>query len=477
MRFGRSIHRMSMVRHNKKIFYSILGVNYIAILIYNFLTPPMSDDLYWKPGVYTSFSEILCDSWAYYNNWLGRIESYIFTRLADAHPKPLYNVISSLFFIALIFALYCNVEREEKYDCRTLSFISLYIWIWGIDFAQTMLWVCGTCNYLWCFAIEFGFLAYYRHVLKSADSRQYVSVGRRVFTIIGIFVWGLLAGNGNESSSGGVFLLVMYFTLISALKKSNGSYKLLVRIRNNIDAVEVSGILGLVLGMIIMVFAPGNMIRGAVSVEEESQTGLLLYLGRFIKINNIIYDYMQILIATIVILLVYIHIYKGKRVKDMIDIYAYVSIAIISIYVIILTTIPMPRAFMGGSLILLIAAIQLIQYIEKDDKVLNTACISAVILMTLYMLHSYVCNAANLVRILRELEERQEYVDTQKEAGNYSLELPMLRKEWDNRYTYIYHKNDVNEEPDSFGNQIYRIYYGLDEVIGIPWEEWEEKQH
>ena len=101
--------------------------------------------------------------------------------------------------------------------------------------------------------------------------------------------------------------------------------------------------------------------------------------------------------------------------------------------------------------------------------------VSAIVVMFLFMAQSYVDNAANLVRILRELNIRQEYVDEQKALGKDSLELPMLRKEWDNRYTFIYHHNDVNEEPDSFGNRIYRAYYGLDEVIGIPWEEWENR--
>ena len=153
----------------------------------------------------------------------------------------------------------------------------------------------------------------------------------------------------------------------------------------------------------------------------------------------------------------------------------YIVVAFISIYVIILTTIPMPRAFMGGSLILLIACVQLIQYIENKETALNVFITSAIIVMFLFMCKSYVDTAANLTRILRELDIRQEYVDEQKALGNYSLELPMLRKEWDNRYTFIYLGNDISEEPDSFGSNLYRIYYGLDEVVGIPWEEWEEK--
>lgn len=466
---------MKDIRHNKKGFYTIIGINYIAILIYNFLTPPMSDDLYLKPGVYKPLSEILHACWIYYNNWLGRIESEFYTRISDAFPKPVYNIVSSVFFIALIIALYCNIEKEEKYDNRILALISLYIWVFGIDFAQTMLWVCGACNYLWCLAIEFGFLAYYRYKINNTDSNAAGKIWNRLPGLIGIFLWGLLAGNGNESSSGGVFLLVLYFTFKTGISKGDEKETYFARIKKGFTGFEISGIAGFALGIIIMVIAPGNRIRGKVNVSEESQTGLLRYLARFIKINDIVVEYMAILIVVAVVLLVYIHLYHDKRLKDLCDIYIYIVVAAIAIYVLILTTIPMPRAFMGGSLILLLACLQLIQYIGRNDAIINTMIVSAIVVMFLFMAQSYVDNAANLVRILRELNIRQEYVDEQKALGKDSLELPMLRKEWDNRYTFIYHHNDVNEEPDSFGNRIYRAYYGLDEVIGIPWEEWENR--
>ncbi len=466
---------MKECRYSKILFLSILGINFGAILIYNFLTPPMSDDLFWNPGKYVPMSEILRDSWAYYNNWLGRIESYFFTRVMNAYPKPIYNVISSVFFVTLIIVLYCNIEREEKYDCRLLSLISLYIWIFGIDFAQTMLWVCGTCNYLWCLAIEFGFLAYFRHLIKYQAERRYNSALCKKLLILVMFIWGLLAGDGNESASGGVFLLVLFFALESCLGNRDKSESIIDVIRKNVIAEEISGILGFAIGIIIMVLAPGNRIRGAVSASDENQTGLLRYLGRFIKINEIVYNYMSVLIVTLVVLLVYIHLYHRKRFRDLINIYAYIVVAIVSIYVIILTTIPMPRAFMGGSLILLLGCMQLIQYIRREDTIFNTLSLSLVVLMFIYMLNLYISDSANLVRILRELNIRQEYVDEQKAQGNLSLELPMLREEWNNRFTYIYHNNDISEDPNSFGNKIYRIYYDLDEVRGIPWEEWEEK--
>ncbi len=457
----------------KRVFCGILIINYIAVLIYNFLTPHMSDDLYWDPGKHIPISEIFHEAWVYYNNWLGRVEANIFNRIMDAYPKPVFNVISSFFFIMLIFVLYKCLDREEEYDCRSLALISLYIWIWGIDFSQTILWVGGACNYLWTLTIEFGFLAYYRHILKGKDKTTDQVKDLSIPGMIGLFLWGILAGAGNESSSGAILLLVCYFTVTYCLERSDKSEKVFTRIRRTIRPYQIAGIVGLAAGLAIMVLAPGNRARGAVSGSEESQTGLLLYLGRFIKLNGIIYEYMSILIAVIVILLVYMHKVKRKSIKELADIYVYIAVAVISVYVVILTTTPMPRAFLGSSFILLTAAMQLIHYSNSEDRIIDVLATSAVILMALFMTHSYVKNSANLVRILRELDIRQEYVDEQKAEGNDSLVLPMLRPEWDNRYTYIYYNNDVNEEPGSFGNEIYSVYNGLKEVTGIPWEEWE----
>ena len=457
----------------KRVFCGILIINYIAILIYNFLTPPMSDDLYWHPGERMPLSEIFHEAWLYYNNWLGRVEANIFNRIMDSYPKPVFNVISSFFFIVLIFVLYKCLAGEEEYDCRSLALISLYIWIWGIDFSQTMLWVSGACNYLWTLTIEFGFLAYYRHILRGKDKATKEGRGPDIPGTVGLLLWGILAGAGNESSSGAILLLVCYFTVTYCLERSDNTKKISTRVRQTIRPYQIASILGLIIGLAIMVLAPGNKVRGAVSGSEESQTGLLMYLGRFIKLNGIIFEHMSILIVVIVILLVYMHKVKGKSVKDLADIYAYIAVAVISIYVVILTTTPMPRAFLGSSFILLIAGMQLIRYLDKQDCILDTLITSAVILMTLFMMHSYVKNAANLVRIMRELDIRQEYVDEQKAEGKESLVLPMLRPEWDNRYTYIYYNNDVNEEPGSFGNEIYSVYYDLKEVTGVPWEEWE----
>jgi hypothetical protein len=89
------------------------------------------------------------------------------------------------------------------------------------------------------------------------------------------------------------------------------------------------------------------------------------------------------------------------------------------------------------------------------------------------MFISYCENGADLARILREVNEREEYILEQKAQGNYDLTVPMLRPEFDTKYSFIY-PNDVDEDPDSWGCTIYKNYYGLNSLVGMPREDWTE---
>ena len=89
------------------------------------------------------------------------------------------------------------------------------------------------------------------------------------------------------------------------------------------------------------------------------------------------------------------------------------------------------------------------------------------------MFFSYCENGANLVRILREVNEREEYILTQKEQGNLNLVVPKLRPEFESKFSFMY-MNDVDEDPDYWGNWIYEMYYDLDNIVGVPRTEWTE---
>ena len=75
-----------------------------------------------------------------------------------------------------------------------------------MSFGQTMLWICGACNYLWGSVIILGFVTLYRHFLEAPQKLRHGALAAG-----GMFLYGIAAGWCNENTSGGGLLLVLMF--------------------------------------------------------------------------------------------------------------------------------------------------------------------------------------------------------------------------------------------------------------------------
>ena len=47
----------------------------------------------------------------------------------------------------------------------------------------------------------------------------------------------------------------------------------------------IAGVGGMITGLLFMVMAPGNRLRGDLLRETEEHSGILAYVGRFLKIK------------------------------------------------------------------------------------------------------------------------------------------------------------------------------------------------
>ncbi len=450
-----------LISDKEAVFFGlIIFVNFVMILAYNFLTPYMSDDLWYDLGVAKPFFELIKAQIEDHMTWSGRDIGHLLLKIAFCFPKWVFNVINSIVFLLLSMLIYLNVEGRKKIDSCLYAVILLLMWFYIVSFDQTILWVSGACNYLWTGVIILAFITIYRiKPLQNHDSDIGESRVISVLCCIGMFVLGLLAGWGNENTSGGAIILVIFYLIEEQIRCKRIGKKL------RLKAWAPTGIIGSVIGLILMVTAPGNKVRMEERLEEETQTGLLAILGRILKLNDAVIRNFGILLCVIIILSVYL-ILKGKSLHEMRYVFIYTGVAMITSYVLVLTTIPMDRALFGAGIFLIIACAQVISFIATDDIYLNTLKYSLIIILTLFLATEYLACGADLMRIIRELDARQQMVDEEKSAGNYDLELPMLTEEWNNRFTYIYHYNDISEE-DSYGNQIYKVYYDLNSVRGV----------
>ena len=447
---------MKLDTSKRKILFSgIVTISFLAILLYNILTPLMSDDFLFNPASPYTLLDLLKEEYNNYMTWNGRSVVQFIMHVFLLLPKGIFNILNSLCFILLTFLIYWNIRGKKEYDFVTYTLINLMLWQFGISFDQTILWLSGACNYLWGIVIILGFVTFFRYKTEHADTIKH----EKVLTI-GIFFFGVLAGWCNENTSGGGLLLVLFFLMTYYLKN------------RKIKSWMATGTLGMFTGLLFMVMAPGNSVRGALNQTEESHEGILGLVGRFLKINDAVEQHLFPMLIVIILLTVYFVI-KGKTFKDLITPLAFVFAALATSYALIFTPQPMDRAYFGAGIFVTIAFIQMVALIPKEDLYLNTLRYGGIIIFVIFMFFSYCKNGANLVRILREVNEREEYILEQKELGNLDLVVPALRPEFETKYSFMY-MNDVNEDPEYWGNWIYEVYYELNSIIGVPRTEWTE---
>lgn len=443
------------LRRQRWMFYLLLVAGFIAILTYNILTPLMSDDLMFDKSLYTSVGDIFIQEYKQYMTWNGRSVLQIILKIFSLLPLKVFWVCNSLCFMALNLLIYWNVKTEKKYDCMLLILIQLCLWNFSVDFSQTVLWLSGACNYLWGMVIILAFISTYTFFIKKEG------IGSKKLAAVLIILPAFLAGWGNENTSGGAIFIILCLTLWYYLQKKR------------IEWFMISGILSTGVGFLFLLLAPGNKVRGAIVKAEEAYTGMEAYISRGLKVLKAIDEHLLLYLVVICFLGTYFY-YKRCHWKNFVEVGIFTLAGLATAAVLIFTPQPMPRAYYGANVYLLIAVLKMIQMIPEDEFLLRVGKAGGIIAGSLIFFFVYMEEGANLVRILREVEIREEYILEEVKKGNTELRLPKLRKEFQSRYSMAY-LNDISSEEGNWNNDLYKEVYGLRNIEVLPWDEWEEK--
>lgn len=439
----------------KNLFMIVIIISFFAIFIYNVFTPEMSDDLLFDSTPYQTIGDIFRMEYQRYLTWNGRSVLQILMTISCLIPKWLFNICNSLCFVLLSLLVYWNVRGKERFDVSLYVLIQLFVWNFSVDFSQTILWLSGACNYLWGITIILGFVTIYRYLLENADDLKC----KNLITIF-MFPMGVLAGWGNENTSGGAGLLLVIFTGMYICEKKK------------IEKWMVTGMGGMAIGFAFLLLAPGNAVRGAILKAEETYSGLSAYISRGLKVFGAMKDHFMVYIAIIVLLGTYFY-YTKESYKRFIEVGIFAVAALATAAVLIMTPEPMARAYFGANIYMMIAALQMIQKIRKDDISLMSLKTGLILLASVWMCFVYVEEGAHLVRIMREVNERENYILEQVAQGNKDLVLPMLRPQFETKYSFMY-DSDISMEKEFWINKVYCSAYDLDSITVVTRDEWEE---
>lgn len=446
---------------NKKreqiVFVTVVAVSFAAICVYNLLTPYMSDDLLFNRSVYHSVWDVFREEYKQYMTWNGRSVLQIILRFSMLMPKSVFNVLNSLCYVITMLFIYWNIKGQKNYDVFLYLMINICVWVFCVDFSQTILWVAGACNYLWGVFIILGFITIYRFYLQKGAEIKY----KGLISIL-LFISGMLAGWGNENTSGGAILIILLLT-------AKYFYE-----NKKIEKVMFSGIAGSVIGFLFLLLAPGNAVRSAMVTAEEEYSGFAAYISRGLKVLKSMDEHL--LMYVIVICLLGAYFYYSKKYKLMefaeVAIFAFASVATAA--VLIMTAEPMARAYFGANIYMMIAALKMVQMIREEDTLLISLKTGGIIAATIALCFVYVEEGANLVRIRREINIRENYILEERAKGESDLTLPMLRPEFESKYSMA-HLVDISDDESNWHNNVYRDAYGIDQLKVLPWEEWEDR--
>lgn len=466
-------------KHKRILFIGMLVVSFVMIGIYNFLTPYYTDDYAYamEAAQAGSVGELLKQQYLEYMNHNCRVIGQFALRVFLLMDKSVFNVINSLMFVALILLVYMLTKGKRKYDCFTLLLCVLFIWRYSVQFGETMLWLCGSCNYLWTCVIMLGFLVWYR-----SQPAKKGALRHPLLTAAGGFLFGLMAGWCNENTSGGIFIAWFVFTVIDLLgwkqqEESVGEQvKAAVRIRRGIRPYMLTSGVGIGCGLLAMVLCPG--IRSRVDMGEEAFTGLARYLSRLYKLTvswKELFGEVLVIFVIAVVILTLQKRWKNWRELVSDDIWIFLLMAVAVSLVLVLIPTQTYRTCYGSGVFLFVACICAIRECDKTEFTVALLGYGLTAVLSLSLFFGYFNNMINLWRIDRENRERIELIVESREenGGSGKAVIPQFREEFKNRYSTA-HDSDMTEDPGCWINIFYEVYYGVDSIVAIPRGEWDE---
>ncbi|XOQ26199.1 MAG: hypothetical protein ACFWTM_07695 [Mitsuokella multacida] len=134
-----------------------------------------------------------------------------------------------------------NCSTSFYNEPHYLIWIFSALWVFNFSFFNTSVWLDGSANYLWPMFFQLFFILMYVDSIRN-HTWKFLQ-GEGIGAKLPAFILGLLAGNTNENSA----LAIAIAAAILYWKKRSSWMKY--------------GLLGIVIGYAVLIFAPGNYVR------------------------------------------------------------------------------------------------------------------------------------------------------------------------------------------------------------------------
>ena len=241
-----------------------------VIFALNYLMPLHRDDydysMIWGTTQHVNgISDVIESTYNHYLLHGGRLFTVFCLNFFLWLGKFPFDVVNAIFFTALVLLIYFHARREIKLDEPIiLAVTGLLTWLSLPHFGEVAVWKSGSTVYLWSALPALIFLLPYNLALRKNKSLRPTP-----YFLLPMFLLGLIAGCSVENLGVTVTLLTAAITFY--LHKKNLPIHW-----------AAAGSLGSLIGVIILIAAPGNYVRYDVQGEGK---GILAHIGNQIAGN------------------------------------------------------------------------------------------------------------------------------------------------------------------------------------------------
>lgn len=431
------------------LFSIVLLVFFVLVFVLNKLYPLYADDWgYTYSGEsFTEVIPVICQKlYGQYLTWGGRTIVHGIAHLLSWMGLGLSDLINSLAFVFYIYMIYRISNKGKNVNVLLFLMLGLYIWLVMPAFSKTVLWLVGAANYMWGALIVILFLSAYYSYYRNQKQRN------GILYILFFLIAGVISGWTNENLfAAQVFFIVCLFYLLRREKSA-------------IPAWAVAGLIGVCIGGLLMIAAPGNYIRSEVvkeglDIADKSLIEQVLY--RVLKVG---YRYVVYILPAVVIYFIVFYFYRkqsesAEKRRVLLSSLLFFATGNIACFAMMASYIFPPRAIFG--IMTLIVAATGILYANLNMETVKMKRTKTVVLSVLLVLFAvnYGFDYKNIHYLSEEFSKRNSYMQEQKQAGNKyiifegSISLP-------SKYDF----EDLSDDPSFWLNQGYSKYYGVDSV-------------
>lgn len=211
------------INGKKGLWMAALCLMGLCMLLFNILTPMICDDYRYAFSFatgerITGVFEILPSLAAHGHVLNGRYAPHFFVQLFAMLPEMLFDVVNTAVFLLLVTGIYRLARSDgEAWDTLLLAGVFGALFLLPPVFGQNMLWMAGSCNYLWPAAA----LVWLIKPFVDAVSGREVRIGW--ICVVAMALGGLLFGNSSENLSAAGLMLMGLCILWQLIRRKGTS--------------------------------------------------------------------------------------------------------------------------------------------------------------------------------------------------------------------------------------------------------------